>query len=464
MNLKTRRIIFIFFVLAFLIISTFAISYASGYKLTLKGKLIEKTGMLILDTKPRGAKIYLNGQPRQLLLKKYFDEKNSYITTPAKIKNLAPGEYEVKMELSGYSIWQKKLEVKGGVSTFAEDVYLFKKDLPIILAEGNINQISFSPNNEYLAITSEKEAYLIELKTENKIPLYGEKNFSLAPNASSSSPAALWSPENAKILINRAIFQVGNGEKFLDLSEFIKQKSFNFKWGGNEDEILFLGENKKNSAIYSFGLTSRNIKEIINEEKIINFFVKNGYLFIINQTGKKINLNIYEINSGQKIGSEESLPLSDYEFINPKHKLINLYDKKHAILYLIDPFSARPLKETINNIKYAYWINDSKLLYANDFEIWLSDFNPAWAGQKKLLTRISEPITGIIWHPSNNYLIYSASQTINSIELDEREKRNSTELIKLDKISEIFINKKGDALYFPAKLGSQEGLYKLAIQ
>ena len=463
MSLKTRRIIFIFFILAFLIISTFAISYASGYKLTLKRRFIEKTGMLILDTEPRGAKIYLNGEPRQLFLKKYFDEKNSYITTPAKIKNLAPGEYEVKMELSGYSSWQKKLEVKGGVSTFAEDVNLFKKDLPIILAKGNINQIFLSPNNEYLAVASQKETYLIELKTENKISLNGEKNSSLAPNASSSFPV-LWSPGSAKILISHSVFQVDNPLESLDLSEFIKQKSFNLKWGGNEDEILFLGGDKKESAIYSFDLISKKVKKIINEEKIINFFVKNGYLFIINQTGKKINLNIYEINSGQKMGNTEPLPVSDYEFINPKHKLINLYDKKRGILYLIDPFSPRPLKETINNVKYTYWISENKLLYANDFEIWLSDFNPAWAGQKKLLTRISEPITGIIWHPSNNYLIYSASQTINSIELDEREKRNSTELIKLDKISEIFLNKKGDALYFSAKLGSQEGLYKLAIQ
>jgi hypothetical protein len=340
--------------------------------------------MLILDTRPRGAKIYLNGEPKQLLFKKYYDEKNSYITTPAKIKNLTPGEYEDKMELSGYSSWQKKLEVKGGMSTFAEDVNLFKKDLPILLAGDKISQTSLSPNNEYLAVASQKETYLIELKTENKIPLNGEKNSSFTPNGSSSFPI-LWSPTSVKILINHLIFQAGNGEESLDLSEFIKQKSSNFKWGGSEDEILFLGADEKESAIYSFDLISKKIKQIIKEGKIINYFAKNGYLFIINQAGKKINLNIYEINSGQKIGSAESLPASDYEFINTKHKLINLYDKKHGTLYLIDPFSPLPLKETINNVKYTYWINDYKLLYANDFEIWLTDFNTAWTGQKKII-------------------------------------------------------------------------------
>lgn len=107
------------------------------------------------------------------------------------------------------------------------------------------------------------------------------------------------------------------------------------------------------------------------------------------------------------------------------------------------------------------WINDNKLLYSNDFEIWLYDLNNH---KKTILTRISEPITGIIWHPSNNYVIYSTDKSINIIELDEREKRNITELICLDKISSLNLSQKGDILYFMAKIGNQEGLYKLAIQ
>ena len=44
------------------------------------------------------------------------------------------------------------------------------------------------------------------------------------------------------------------------------------------------------------------------------------------------------------------------------------------------------------------------------------------------------------------------------------EKRNITELVELDIIKWPFLNEKGDMLYFYAKIGNQEGLYKLAIQ
>ncbi len=157
------------------------------------------------------------------------------------------------------------------------------------------------------------------------------------------------------------------------------------------------------------------------------------------------------------------MPGSDnYYFINSTHSLLNLYDQDHQILYLIDPFSLfySPLQETINNIKYTYWVNDNKLLYANDFEVWLFDLE---LNQKILLTRISQTIASIIWHPSNNYIIYSTDTTISTIELDEREKYNITEIIKLDKIAFPVLNQKGDTLYFYAKIGNQEGLYKLAI-
>ena len=132
------------------------------------------------------------------------------------------------------------------------------------------------------------------------------------------------------------------------------------------------------------------------------------------------------------------------------------------MLYLIDPLlEFNPLRETINNIKYTMWINDKKLLYANDFEVWLFDVNES---KKTLLTRISRGINNILWHPSNNYVIFSTDKTINIIELDDREKRNIIELIKLENIKWLTLGEDGNILYFYAKIGNQEGLYKLAIQ
>lgn len=127
-----------------------------------------------------------------------------------------------------------------------------------------------------------------------------------------------------------------------------------------------------------------------------------------------------------------------------------------------DSLSNSEIPSIINdNIKYIIRINDSKILHANDFEIWVNDLIN---NKQTLITRISDNITGIVWHPSNNYIIYSTNNAINAIEMDDREKRNNTELIKFNKISSLSINQKGTSLYFSTKTNSQEEFYRLDIQ
>jgi hypothetical protein len=451
MSLKTRRILFILFILIFLTITPLVISYATGYKFVLGKKVLQKTGMLILDTEPEGAKIYLNEKPQQLFFKKYYKKEESFITTPAKVKNLLPGEYNVKLELDGYWDWQKKLEIKPGMSTFAEDINLFKKNLPLLLVSGVVKQLSQSPDNKNFAIITDKELSFINLETENIIK-------ELIPDGSELSFFS-WSPNNKKIIIDSTIYNLDN---LSEKSSINNSTSLNIKWKNN-DEIYYL-PGQTNKSINNLNLTTKKIKTLATGEKIIDFIIKGDNLFFINQMGKSTNLDINEIDSTNTIRSIDLPSLSDYEFINPEHRLVNLYDKKRQILYLIDPFSHFPLKETINNVKYTYWVDENKLLYANDFEIWLAYFNSASSAQKTLLTRISGPINKILWHPSNNYVIYSADNAIHTIELDDREKHNITELIKLDNIAFPRINEEGDTLYFYAKIGNQEGLYKLTIQ
>ena len=119
-----------------------------------------------------------------------------------------------------------------------------------------------------------------------------------------------------------------------------------------------------------------------------------------------------------------------------------------------------PLKETINNITESFWVNDNKLIYHNDFEIWIYERNNF---KKTILTRISDKINTVLWHPSNNYIIYSTNESLFTIELDDREKHNTNHLIRLNNINFLNINNSGDTLYFYSELGKQVGLFKLAI-
>lgn len=452
MSLKTRRILFIFFILSFLTITPLVISYAAGYKFVLGKKVFQKTGMLILDTEPEGAKIYLNGKPEQNLFKKYFSDQENFITTPAKIKNLLPGEYEIKMEKDGYWPWEKKLEVKPGMAAFAEDIFLFKQDLPLLLASGIIQETLLSPDKNKLAGLSEEKISIINLETEDI------KEFSFKQEKTDSF---FWSPDSKKILAGATVFNLEVLPKKIELETLIEKSALKLKWRGN-NEIAYIASAGKN--ILSYNLETKTNNKLFSGEKIIDFLIKDNNLFIISQADKTNTLSINEIDGSKNIRNIELPSFADFEFINPENNLINLYDKKQQTLYLINPFSNFPLAETINNIKYAYWINDSKLLYGNNFEIWTMNFPGEQTRYKTLITRISSPINKIIWHPSNNYIIYSDDNDLYALELDDREKRNTTELTRLDNIAFPNLNRDGTALYFHAKIGNQEGLYKLAIQ
>lgn len=376
MTLNTRRALSVIFILIFIIITPAIMLYAAGYKMSKNGFSMQRTGMFIINSKPEGAKIYIDGEIQKNWSGSIFGGKK-FISTPAKIKNLLPGEYDMKLELDGYWDWQKKLTISPGDSTFAENIYLFKNSLP---------------------------AQIISADIESARKLY--------------------------------------------------KNSFNYKSSG---ENLYYREKNSIYKIEKSGLP----KKIISDKIFSGYSIKNGIIYLITQSGKTAVLEAINESTGQSV-KNINLPYSaNYSFINEEQDIINIYDKNRETLYLIDSSSAyNQIAEIINNVKTTFWTDSKKLLYANDFEIWLYNSETK---NKILITRISNEINGAIMHKSEDYIIYSTKQTINAIELDERGKRNITELVKFDSI-ESFELSEDDILYFSGKTGNSKGLYKFLMQ
>ena len=443
MTLKVRRILSIIFILLFLAITPVIMLYAAGYRLGRNGLSFQRTGMFIIDSRPRGAKLFIDDQPLESWASSIF-KKNNFIATPAKIKNLLPGEHNLKLELSGYLSWQKKLTINPGASTFAENIYLFKNDLPVQIAPVDIKSISLSPNKNQAVILSPDRLTFFNLADETEKSV--GQNGLVGKNIS-------WSGEQNKLVIDNYLYNLTNLSSKIDLKK-LTANSFNYRWHGN---ILYYQD--KNS-IYELN-SSGQPKKIISHKIFNDYLVKNGYLYLISQAGQTAKLEILDSTTGLPV-KDMSLPAANYSFINAEQAWLNLYDNNHAILYLIDTLAAfEPLKEIINNVKTTFWVNANSLLYANDFEIWLYNLETK---NKILITRISKIIKGAILHPSNDYIIYATEDTINAIELDEREKRNITELVKFDAIDSLTLNPGGEILYFTGKIGNSQGLYKFLIQ
>ena len=80
-----------------------------------------------------------------------------------------------------------------------------------------------------------------------------------------------------------------------------------------------------------------------------------------------------------------------------------------------------------------------------------------------MITRIGSKIKTVIPHADKNYILFSTDTDINILELDDREKYNITKIIGLEKINTLSINEDGDIIFFSAKIGEQEGIFKLEI-
>ena len=456
MSLRFRRFLYIGFILIFLIITPLISLYTTGYKIS-SGFHVQKTGILIIDSEPDQADIYLNNKIQRNFLKTIFTQGKSNITTPAKIKNLLPGEYDVRLERENYWPWQKKLKIKSGQSTFAEDIYLFKHDLPLRLEPGQFSHIGFSPNRSWALLINRQAATLLNLENNKK------KIFALGATTSlefnKATTTSLWSVNSQAVIINNWLFKTNDWLKPQPLNKLFNQSISNLSWHSSDDNILYA---QTTDALYSYEINSKNKQKILTSQALDDYLIKNNNLYYLTVQNGSTQLNSRQLNSKELIG-QLNLPCSKYTFINPGRPLLNLYDENYHILYLIDFFSdIKPLRDTISSVKQAVWIDNSRLLYTDGFEIWLYDTEHY---KKDLLTRVSNEITTIFWHPSNNYVIFTTDQSaINIIELDDREKRNITEIIKLEQIKWPCLSKDGQTLYFYAKIGSQAGLYQLAIQ
>lgn len=86
------------------------ILYGKGYRLNLSGqgnKIISGTGLLVLTSTPNGARVFID---------------NEITTATDDTINLAPGEYEVRIEKDGYYPWKKHVTLKNEAVTKTDAV------------------------------------------------------------------------------------------------------------------------------------------------------------------------------------------------------------------------------------------------------------------------------------------------------------------------------------------------------
>jgi len=114
-----RQILFYLFFSLYLVLCPLIILYGLGYIFTPKSQEgFTKTGLIHIETLPANASLSI--------AHRYYTEK-----TPAMIRNLLAGTYDVKVSLPGYRPWVRKVQVEPGKASNFEKVLLLPQKLKV---------------------------------------------------------------------------------------------------------------------------------------------------------------------------------------------------------------------------------------------------------------------------------------------------------------------------------------------
>ncbi|MCR4278465.1 MAG: PEGA domain-containing protein [bacterium] len=204
-----RRILPWVFASLFLASAPVLVFYTAGYRWNPKKDKVERNGTLIVDTKPTGAFVFLN-------------ENNTNEQSPITIQNIRPGEYIIQLKKSGYHSWQKKLDLKASIVTFASNIHLWKETNPTLL---NTSTSSFPLSANDTLTISPKTFHIRESNETGDPILFDERT----PDRGYVLPSGTWSivtqqsntiilQDGAKWLsvdlqANTPIFQRANGDR-----------------------------------------------------------------------------------------------------------------------------------------------------------------------------------------------------------------------------------------------------------
>lgn len=442
MSKKIKDLLLPIFVVLFIILTAYFSLYTSGYKFNLSwpikfNRLLQKTGMLIVNTKPTKAIVYLNNKPQHNPSLKPWEK--DYITTPAKIKNILPGEYDLRLEIDGYWPFTKKININSGETTFVENINLFLENTPTLVTSCPPDILTISADNKYLYAQTAKK--IISIKTEEI------RNLDAPNNAQ-----AAWL-DNNKLLVAGTLFNPAKERNDINYADLIGSGADSWRFETANGYLYY----KNKNTINLFKTDSRINTVLLSGGNYIDYKPESDKLFVIEKKNNQIIVE--KLFSTDSKAERWFLPANgEYAFDKNLADYLTVYDQKNQTLYLFNGAKIGDGPLVIKNIKNWALVSKDQLIYTNDFEIYTFDFA---SGRSTLITRRGTKIEHMVLNADKNYLIFSESNNINVFDFKNY---NAIPLFTGEEIGSLAFDNKTETLYFWARIDGQEGIYKILLQ
>ena len=390
------------------------IAYGNGYSYDFKTNRLVHRGLIILDSKPGDAKIFVNNRD--------IDETTPYRHT------YEAGSYDFRVEKKDFRTWSKRLEVIPSRVNLAQYVILIPNSVKIdtIGSYPAVNQFVSSEDHNRIAFTVPdgpgSGIWRLDTRSRNQSRIYA----SAAP--AEGVPAETvevlsWSDDNSHLLVKSVI---GDKTSFIVVAANGTDPPINLTDSFRVDNANLIFDTGDWRSIYwhsadgirRIDLGSNNVSAILAENVAAMTFAEDRVLYVNNE---KQPYSVWQLErNGNRKQLIEDIPVSggyslDYAtYIRVPQLAVVAHDGRKATLYsnIYEKPVAKPMNSVATQVAFN---NDGRFLLMYD-ESHVATYDAEYNSTYYMPTENST-VTGLNWF-DNYHLVFNRGGKIVMSEFD----------------------------------------------
>lgn len=415
MLLRLRKILFYILLLLYVTATPYLILYGLGYVFKADEREILKTGLVSVTSEPKGAGIYIEGRK--------FSQK-----TPAIVRGLLPGFYQVRVARRGAESWSKKIQILPEKATRLEPVILISQrpDRETLTEKSYQNLFLKSGEFKISALAQEgrvSDLMKIDLLFKKETPLHRDKEFVSLEAAEILS----WvSKKDSGVVLFKVKRDGKTGyllydldhEKILgDLTGRLPENPDLVDWNSKKPKAVYF---LKNQQIGAFNFSTNQLFQI-GENDTLGFGVQRGKIYFIKKDfsfweaglgGEDITSFSARSDNGARIFSNFHAKHYQIEVLKRElfqKELLLFKSDKGVLLSNSPPYHL--MDSGVLGFSHAESGDSEKIVYWTKNEIGIFDF--AFASEEEemlpprmVLFRSGKDIQQVFWAYDNTHIVF----------------------------------------------------------
>ncbi len=441
---RYRTLLFLSFAFTFFIAASLVLFYAYGYRFSFERGIFIYTGSLSLKTNVETVSITVDGSAIP-------EKRLGLLNNSIHIAGLNPGEHFVEVSAPGYRSWGKKVVIQSGLTTEFWNIFLIEENYAqeaVYETKGVIKMFP-SLNGLFATVKKNGDRYSVDIldpEAEENEEVFAVSDTTFVPTAETNIE---WSPESDKLIIpllkdNISVFSVVDIKTkeafYINQATHISPPLRSPRWDATtRGYLFFLSQN----SLYRFN-TNRieEAPELIADHVAAYDISGNKLYYLHSESGIVYEMNGNGNSSTAKQITPSAVPLDEqgtYSLIVYDDTRLSVIEETSGNFFVYNKVVEPALKKLGENVKSIQYSDDGKkLLFYTDNEVSVY-FNQDWEAQPMRskddviqIARFSTPLKNVQWAEDYEHIIFSLGKNIKMIELDNRDRRNLSDLIVLD--------------------------------